>query len=168
MSNAFISLGDAGKQLNNGTKDVKNYENVNVNVPVPSDYINIADTLNYCTKLKYGEYTPTSDVLISSASISGIGFKPKIFLMHNYSGLKYGSKNYGLTTWTVLNNNFERIELNDSFYSGGTNQLSTSGQSSTTRSVKNHFMPTVNGMTGSGTSTVYLRGGYTYHWFALG
>ena len=58
----------------NGTKDVKNYENVNVNVPVPSGYINIADTLNYCTKLKYGEYTPTSDVLISSASISGKGF----------------------------------------------------------------------------------------------
>lgn len=172
VKNGYILPSGTKNITANGTHDVKNFQNANVNVPVGTG------TSLYVTKYASGSYIPTSDTLVSSATIP-IGFKPKIFILRLHTGTKPISKYIITSSFFAYNNNFGLFSENVPDYSttGTLNSrcssyfsTTNSNQAGASQSGKNCFYPTDTGVSGSGDSTAvaYLRGGSTYVYYAWG
>ena len=152
----------------NGAYDVREYADVNVNVPVPSGYIEIAGTRIYVTKFAEGQYTPSADTTISNISINNIGFKPKIFLLSNAAGIVPVSTSlyYLTSSLMVTDNDYCVQEKSTCFlvYNAGSKVWS----GSVSKSGANTFTPTSNGVAGGNNSSIYARSGMPYGWLAWG
>lgn len=153
---------------------MKMKSNLTVDVPVPSGYIKIADTKIYVTqKPKIAAYIPNTDKLISATTIP-IGFKPKIFIIRCHSGIAPSSTSYCVSSFFVLDNDYNSFSESVAEYSSTSKVYSfattTIGSStaSTSQSTKNVFHPYDNGVQGSDTSTIYMKKGATYLYYAWG
>ena len=159
--------------------DIKKGKTLNVNVPVPSGYIDAASTKVYTTKFNCGTYTPSADEAISAVKISTVGFKPKIFAIRHFTGYNTnGPRPYVNNSWMILDNNYEyTLHYPDG---GTTNQArtgvttaftlsSSKAQSAQSNGAANVFWPDTNGVKGNGGSgSYYLKAGVVYFWFAWG
>ena len=140
----------------------------------PSGYIKIADTKIYVTqKPKIAAYTPNKDQLISATTIP-IGFKPKIFIIRNHSGISPSSTIYCASSFFVVDNDYNCFSESVPEYSTSVNVNSWSTVQigsrsiSTSQASKNAFHPYDNGVQGSNTSTIYMKKGATYIYYAWG
>ncbi len=79
VKSEYISPAGSLPITSNGSFDVKNFKTATVDVPVPDDYINIANVLNHCTKIAADKISWSSNKSIGEVSID-VGFKPKIFI----------------------------------------------------------------------------------------
>lgn len=151
------------------TAGKKMTSNLTVNVPVPSDYIKIGDTKVFVTQFTNGDYSRSSDTCLSDISIS-VGFKPKIFVLTNSSGVasnsKSSSKYHLLTSIFIKNNNYNNLLRFSSYlYYNSTSKLYMGGRST---SEANTLNPTDGGVSGNDRSTVYTRANMNYQWYAWG
>lgn len=152
-----------------GEIPVKLIDEITVNVPVPSDYIKIGDTKVFVTQFTNGDYSRSSDTCLSDISIS-VGFKPKIFVLTNSSGIASNStsssKYHLLTSIFIKDNNYNNLLRFSSFlYYNSKSKLYMGGRSTGEASTLN---PTDGGVSGNDGSTVYTRANMNYQWYAWG
>ena len=143
----------------NGTHDVASYASAIVNVASGG-----------FTHQKSGTYkAPTPDTLLSNKITIDVGFKPKVFAMFiqgstqidNNTNLKI------ITTFFVTDNGGNIIYAGTNFGSKASSSNSN-GNAGYTENPKNYFYPSSTGVYGGTASNVYLKGGATYKWFAVG
>ena len=151
--------------------DIKNGKILNVNVPVPDNYINLADIITHTTKYAASEYTPTENTVMNNISIpvkdeNGNYFKPKVFVMFHNSRIE----NSGTST--------SQIAVTSSFTiaddAGNLLYKRTSGvyYNSTYKACSNqsgsrYFKPINTGVQGVA-SDFYLQKDKQYLWYAWG
>ena len=172
LAGNYNAPSDSTTILSNGTYDIAEYASAVVNVPTTTTTSGICD----CTQYKAGILEVDTDTLISSISITDIGFKPKVFLLRIGGGIvtTTKNKNYMTSTWFMTNNSGTLLSstVNGSSHPATCNEFAyytgTAAQLSVSNSSKHCLTPTSNGVTGSGTSSIYLKSGLAYYWYALG
>lgn len=142
---------------------------------VRSGFIDPADIVNHCTRYVTDYYQADNDKSLADFKLT-LGFKPKFFLIRNYGGIQSESNSYYLTSSFFATddeyNNFTQVMDNGynnhykattfTYYSGN---KACAGQSN---SDSNTLTPTSDGVCGNKGSTVVLKGGNKYIYYALG
>ena len=143
--------------------DISKGKKLNVNVPVPDNYINLADIIMHCTKSANGTFTGSGQKC-ENLSI-GLSFRPKVILIIATSPITTtnGSSPYEIcAVWRIMNDDYRKLRDNCVFvYKSGSNVKSghTEGNG-----LKGNADNTI---TGWGT-TVKFASGTTYSWYAWG
>lgn len=153
----------------NGTGiDVKSYANVDVNVPIPSGYVDLSTLKMHCTQYNSDEFASKGS-RIDSVSIT-VGFQPKIFLVRNNAAVRGTSSTankYWMLSSLMVYDDAGHVHHRTSFvyYSGSSSSYKYAGGQSNT----NYFEPTATGVQGVGTG-VYMNDNETglYSWYAWG
>lgn len=151
--------------------DISKGKTLNVNVPVPDGYINLADVLNHCTRSASSEYTPTSNVTISDVEIAikdanGNYLKPKIFVIFHNSRIENADTSvtkFALTSSITVADNDGNLLYT---HAGGIYKNTTFGACGA-QSASRYFNPINTGVQGIG-SSYYLQSGKQYLWYAWG
>lgn len=143
----------------NGTHDVTSVASAVVNVPV----INGIDPAQTPVA---GTIEPSSDTAVSSLRPSDfptLTFMPRIFVLYNEEGMNTTSSTLYLTLNYFVADDAGNVK---SYRTSG--MFCSSGKASSVQgsSIKHSLIPTTNGVTGNGSSTIYLKGGTRYAWKA--
>lgn len=138
---------------------------------VLNGYIDLSKLTLHCSEGKYwtNSYSPSSDILLSNVSFD-CGFKPKIFVVTNLSGIVSNStstsKVHLLTSLFITDDDYNiLLRFSSYLYYHTTNKLYMGSRST---SSDNTFVPTDTGVQGGNGTTVYFRGGNTYQVYAWG
>lgn len=164
--------------------DITKGKILNVNVPVPDDYIKIDDTQICATKFASGTFSVTEDTQPSLVTIDTIGFKPKVFIMRTQTGFSTGpnttnenSRYYINCSWYVVDSDYEQFltkpDGNTETYTRhvtGFYSKSSGGYNLSSNYVNNSFIPTETGVKGNGATetTTYFKGNIVFFWYAWG
>ena len=139
--------------------------------PIPEQYVDLSKLILHCSEGKYATTTwnESSDKLLSSVSFD-FGFKPKVFIVTNSSGIISNStstsKVHLLTSLFITDDDYNiLLRFSSYLYYHTTNKLYMGSRSA---SSSNTFAPTDTGAKGGSGTTVYFRGGNTYQVYAWG
>ena len=171
-----IKKGIIPTEIINITQNVSNMDItmgklLNVNVPVPDGYINLADVISHCTRHVNSSYTPPSNQILNNVSITikdsnGEYLKPKVFIMFHNARIE----NSGTDTAKVAVTASVTIAGDDGAllyrHSSGIYYHSTY-KACSNQSSSRYFNPTSTGVQGVA-SDFYLQSGKQYLWYAWG
>lgn len=156
-------MSHTGKELDDAINKVK------------SGYLNPDDILTHAKEFTTGYLQVDNDTSISDIEIK-LGFKPKFFLIRNYGGIQSAAGSYYLTTsFFIADDEYKQFyelmsdEYNNysraSMFTYYNSSKACAGQSNASA---NTFTATSNGVSGSGSSSIMLKGGNTYIYYAFG